>query len=323
MIRENTNKKKTLVMGGAGFVGHHIVNLLRQKGRSVFVADVKDPCNASMPEGVVYYDVSGVTDYGFTVPELNDDYDEIIDLVYNSVPQVSYQNPISDITENLPRFINMLQFAEKRCKEKFVFFSSGGTVYGQAKYLPITEDHPLEPISPYGITKLASEKYAAMYGLQHDVPIICLRPGNIYGEGQMPFRGQGFVATAIGSVLKSCPISIFGDAGVVRDYIYAEDAARAVLAALEDGVPGKIYNVGTGQGLTNAQILKYLEGILPEKYKMPGIEYFPERQFDVLENILDSAQLKADTDWEPKISFEEGLKRSFSWLEQNFSVLYG
>ncbi len=305
-------------MGGAGFIGRHIVHLLNRTERRVYVADLLPVSELSLPKGVMYHSVAGAADCGLS--GLSGDFDEIVDLAYTSVPQTSYEDPIKDISENLPRFVRLLQFAAERCKGRFVFLSSGGTVYGQAQFLPITENHPLEPLSPYGITKLATEKYAAMYGLQRGIPIICLRPGNIYGEGQMPFRGQGFVATAIGSVLARRPITVFGSTGTVRDYIHVEDAARAVLAALEAGVPGTAYNVGTGRGLNNAQVLDLLQRNLPTAYSMPAIQHVPERMFDVRENILNSTRLETDTGWKPEIVFEEGVKRSFFWLERNFSA---
>jgi len=305
-------------MGGAGFVGRRVAHLLSRTGRNICVVDVRPSHVFCLPAGVAYCNVAGAGDYGFGSPGLCGDFDEIVDLVYTSVPQTSYEDPVKDICENLPRFVRLLQFAAERCKSRFVFLSSGGTVYGQAKFLPITEDHPLEPLSPYGITKLSTEKYAAMYGLQRGIPIICLRPANVYGEGQMPFRGQGFVATAIGAVLTGRPITIFGPSGSVRDYIHVEDAARAVLAALEKGVPGTAYNVGTGCGLNNAQVLTLLEKNLPTAYSMPPIQYLPERMFDVRENILDCTRLRSDTGWKAGIPFEEGLKLSFSWLERNF-----
>jgi UDP-glucose 4-epimerase len=308
---------KTLIIGGAGFIGRHVTRLLSQTGRNVYVADLRPEYELPLPKGVSYHCIARAADYGLTLPELRGDFDEIIDLAYTSVPKVSYENPAKDISENLPRFVRLLHFAAERCKGKFVFLSSGGTVYGQAKFLPITENHPLEPLSPYGIIKLATEKYAAMYGLQLGIHIICLRPGNVYGEGQLPFRGQGFVATAIGSVLEDKPIEVFGPTGTVRDYIHVEDTARAVFAVLEKGVTGTTYNVGTTRGLDNANVLDILKIALPAAYSMPPIKYLPERVFDVRENILDCSRLSADTDWEAEIPFEEGLKRSFSWLEQN------
>lgn len=307
---------RTLLLGGAGFIGHHVTRLLSQAGRDVYVADLKPSHEASLPEGVSYCNIAGVADYGLALPELHTDFDEIIDLAYASIPQTSFDDPVKDISVNLPRFVRVLLFAAKYCKGKFVFLSSGGTVYGQARFLPITEEHPLEPLSPYGITKLATEKYAAMYGLQLGLPIICLRPGNVYGEGQLPFRGQGFVATAIGSALTERTVTVFGATGSVRDYIHVEDTARAILAALDKGLPGATYNVGTGRGLNNIDLLDLLEAILPAPYCLPPVEYMPERVFDVRENILDCTRLTSDTGWKPEIVFEEGLRRSFVWQRQ-------
>lgn len=311
---------KTLIFGGAGFIGRHLTRLLSQTGREVYVVDQRPAQDLPLPEGVLYCSVAEVAVYGLALPALQEDFDEIIDLAYASVPQTSYNNPVKDIVENLPRFVRLLQFAAERCKGKFLFLSSGGTVYGQARFLPVTEEHPLEPLSPYGITKLATEKYATMYGVQHGIPIICLRPGNVYGEGQLPFRGQGFVATAIGSVLTGEPLTVFGETGSVRDYIHVEDTARAIVAALDKGLPGVTYNVGTGRGLNNMQVLDLLHAILPGGRHMPPVRHMPERGFDVRENILDSARLAADTGWAAEIPFEEGIKRSFSWLER---ILFG
>lgn len=314
---------RTLILGGAGFIGRRVTHLLSRTGRTVCVAGLRPAQEVALPEGTSYYSVAGIADYGLALPELRGNFDEIIDLAYASVPQTSYDDPVKDIGENLPRFVRLLQFVAERGKAKFVFLSSGGTVYGQARSLPITEDHPLEPLSPYGITKLATEKYAAMYGVQLGIPIVCLRPGNVYGEGQLPFRGQGFVATAIGSVLEGRPISVFGAAGAVRDYIHVDDTARAVLAALEKGRPGSIYNVGTGRGLDNMEVLDLLRAILPDGSQMPPIRSMPERGFDVRENILDSSRLTADTGWKAELPFEEGLRRSFSWLEREWFVSNG
>ena len=101
--------------------------------------------------------------------------------------------------------------------QKLVLVSSGGTVYGNPSTVPVAEDHPTTPISPYGITKLAIEKYAAMYRLTAGLPVVCVRPGNAYGEGQRPFSGQGFIATAMASVIQGKEVVLFGERGTVRD----------------------------------------------------------------------------------------------------------
>ena len=138
---------------------------------------------------------------------------------------------------------------------RYLVLSSGGTVYGKAHHLPIEENHPTNPISPYGITKLAVEKYALMYHQLSGLPIIIIRPSNPYGPNQYGERGQGFIGTAIFRILRNEEIVIYGDRGNVRDYIFVDDLAEGIVAALNHGVPGDIYNCGTGIGLDNQNIL--------------------------------------------------------------------
>jgi nucleoside-diphosphate-sugar epimerase len=156
------------------------------------------------------------------------EHEEVIDLAYATVPNTSFSAPLHDLMQNLPVAVALFEAACAAQVRKVIIVSSGGTVYGEAQSLPISESHPTHPISPYGITKLTIDHYAQWFHAIHGLPVVCLRPGNAYGEGQLAFRGQGFVATAIASVIEERPIQLYGEEGAIRDYVHAEDIAAAI-----------------------------------------------------------------------------------------------
>lgn len=298
-----------LIVGGAGFIGRWVTKRLLSCGHSVVVAGRR--AEVELESGARYCQVHN-SDYQNLAPL--GPFQTIIDLAYTSLPQTSYEDPVKDIQENLPRFVNLLQFAVQQGCERFVFLSSGGTIYGQAQRLPIDEQHPLNPISPYGITKLATEKYAAMFFAHYGLKYICLRPGNVYGPGQLPFRGQGFIATAVGAALTGKELVLFGQSGGVRDYIHVFDTASAIVAAIHHGVCGEVYNVGSGNGLNNLDVLASIKQALPQKYSLSTVRHLPERIFDVRANVLDSKKFTKQTGWRPQVSFQTGLEGYISWV---------
>ncbi len=201
------------VIGGAGFIGRHLVRELLRTGRTVRVAGRRDRALTKLPVEVEYCQ-GDIRNQDF-VSQVLQDVDEVVDLAYSTVPKTSYENPLLDITDNLPSSVGLFDVASRLPIKKLVFVSSGGTVYGESQILPITETHPTNPISPYGITKLALEKYAQFYHKLQGLPVVCVRPANPYGEGQRAFEGQGFVSTAVASILTGREITIFGESGTV------------------------------------------------------------------------------------------------------------
>ena len=152
---------RSCVIGGAGFIGTHLVGELLNTGRIVRIVGRRDPSLIHIPKGVEYFQ-GDIRNRDFMFEALQD-VDEVVDFAYSSVPKTSYENPILDITDNLPGSVGLFDIASILPIKKLVFVSSGGTVYGEPQSLPIVESHPTNPISPYGITKLALEKYAHMY----------------------------------------------------------------------------------------------------------------------------------------------------------------
>ncbi|MBK5275240.1 MAG: GDP-mannose 4,6-dehydratase [Desulfuromonadales bacterium] len=305
------NLNHCCVIGGNGFIGSYLVPLLIASGRIVTVVDRAPFSTINLIENMRYVQAD-YNDEKFLLRILID-VDEVIDLAYATVPKTSFDDPVNDILTNLPPMVKLLEVACSIGLNKVVLVSSGGTVYGRAQELPLKEDHPTNPISPYGITKLAIEKYAFMYHELKSLPVLCVRPGNAYGARQRPFSGQGFVATAIASILQRKVLNLFGPTGTIRDYIHVEDIANGILAALQYGKTGSCYNIGTGIGMSNKDIL---DALLPAATSAGfdiSVSILPPRNFDVPVNILDSTKLKNETGWEPKVAFEEGIKKTWEW----------
>ena len=200
---------------------------------------------------------------------------------------------------------------------KLILVSSGGTVYGEAIKFPIREDHPTKPISPYGVTKLTLENYAHLYAVTHGLKFVCVRPANAYGVGQRPFVGQGFISTAIASVLRGQAIKIFGQNGTIRDYLYVSDLALGIVSALENGHMSETYNLGSGVGYSNKEVIQALSPQMKQLGFEVFVEHLPERAFDVKANVLDSAKLQIHTGWKPKVDFGEGLRLTSEWLRSD------
>lgn len=300
---------RTCVIGGAGFIGAHVTRQLLAAGCDIVVLGRRNRQDLALPAEVAY--VSG--DYGdrAVLKEVLRDVVEVIDLAYATVPQTSFADPIYDLLANLPPSVLLLQEAVAAKVRKVVLVSSGGTVYGTAKSLPISEEHPTSPISPYGITKLTIEKYAGMFQQVADLPVAIARPGNAYGEGQRAFAGQGFIATAMHSIIRGESIRIFGAEGTIRDYVHVSDIASGILAVLAHGEPGNAYNIGTGVGKSNQEVLRQIEPFAARAGFSVRRESLPERRFDVPANVLDSRKLNAASGWQPKVTFASGIERAW------------
>ena len=314
--RADLRQVNTLVIGGGGYIGAYLVPMLLAAGRCVTVLGRAATPHYALPDGAAY--VAGDFGQRELISGLLDRHQEIIHLAYATVPNTSFENPLADLLQNLPPTVQLFSEVAER-GGKLILISSGGTVYGEAVKLPICEDHPTRPISPYGVTKLTLENYARLYAVTHGLKFVCVRPANAYGVGQRPFIGQGFISTAIASAMRGQPIKIFGQDGTVRDYIYVSDLASGIMSALEHGHMSETYNVGTGVGLSNKEVIRILSPLMKRMGFETIVEHLPERAFDVKANVLDSTKLQMQTGWKPSIGIEEGLTLTSEWI-RNGSV---
>lgn len=311
--------KNSLVIGGNGFIGRHVTDLLCQSGRDVTVLGRSLEASPELHPSARY--ISG--DYGnrSLLRSLLCPGCEVIDLAYSTVPKTSYEDPSYDLLSNLPISVGLFQEALEAGVGRLIVVSSGGTVYGPTDQLPIREDHPTLPVSPYGITKLTTDRYAFMFHRNTGLPVVVVRPANAYGESQRTGTGQGFIAAAINAVLSDREIEIYGERGTIRDYIHVADVASGIIALLDHGKDGEVYNMGTGIGTSNEEIVKLLEEFAARVDISVHKKILPSRKFDVQANILDSSKLKSECFWSPLIPLRVGLERVWKASIESEKVL--
>jgi len=239
--------------------------------------------------------------------------DIIYHLVSTTLPKSSNNNPVYDIETNVIGTLRLLDLARKKNK-KIIFVSSGGTVYGIPEETPIRESHPTDPVCSYGITKLAIEKYLALYHRLYGLDYCVIRPSNPYGEKQRVTGAQGAVAVFLHKALRNEPIEIWGDGTVVRDFIYVGDLITAFVKALTYTGEHRIFNIGSGQGRSLNEVLAAIGALMGKEVRCT---YTPSRSFDVPSNVLDISLASRFLDWAPKTSFQEGLSRTLTWIVEN------
>jgi len=309
---------RTCVIGGAGFIGRYLVAQLLETGREVLVLGRRPEHPRSIDSRAIY----ATCDYGDreALRRHLEACTEIVDLAYATVPQTSFVNPVFDLQANLPASVGLLQEASRLPHlRQLMIVSSGGTIYGPVSSLPIHEDAPTAPISPYGITKLTLEQYGRMFHRMHGLPVTIVRPANAYGPGQRPFAGQGFIATAIGYILKRDKVTIFGEQGTIRDYLHVRDVASGMLAALAGEGSGDTYNIGSGVGRNNKEVLSAIEPHAAQAGYEIRLDIAPERHFDVPANVLSFSKLAEHTGWQPRVSFEDGIKEVWVNIAETMS----
>lgn len=292
---------------GAGFIGTHVARRLLAAGLPVRVitrSALRDGPQADLAAADVrLVDAASRT---LLEPAL-DGVDEVVYCAAGLMPAESNLDPATDVGLAVPPLINVLEALRERPQAKLVFLSSGGTVYGDVTVPLVTESHPTEPITSYGVMKLASEKYVAMYAHHHALRTCVLRCANVYGEGQPPNRSQGVIAAFMDRIGRGVPVTLFGDGGIVRDFVYVDDVAGVVLNALGGPAPA-VANVGSGVGAS----LQELVGLLGEVTgREPVVDRRPDRGFDARRIVLDNSLARDRLGLEPT-ALRDGLARTWA-----------
>jgi UDP-glucose 4-epimerase len=287
------------------------VDKLLTAGWRVRVLDLFDRRFGSTPPQVEF--VKGSVSNDYALREALAGVDVVFHLAWGSIHEVATREPLMDVETNLMPSIRLIDRAQNSGVQRFVFLSSGGTVYGPAQYLPIDERHPTDPISAYGITKLAVEKYLQMYHHLYGLDYVILRPSVPYGPGQDPRRRQGAVSVFLYRAAQGDPIEIWGDGSVVRDYFYIEDmATAAILGATAQGArEERVFNIGGGHGYSLNDLVRVIEEVTQ---RAVSVEYLPARRFDVPELVLDTSRATTHLGWTPRIGLRRGIARTWDWI---------
>lgn len=310
---------KCLILGGAGFIGSHLAEALLAADHQVRIFDRPNmirPANLCADTRIEWFegDFLNQDDVAGAMPGI----EILFHLVSATLPKSSNDNPLYDVESNIMGSLRVLDLANKNQVKRVIFASSGGTVYGIPQTVPIPETHPTEPLVSYGISKLAIEKYLHLYYALHGLDYCVLRIANPFGERQRFSTAQGAIAVFLHQALHQQTIHIWGDGSVTRDYIYIKDVVSALIQAASYIGVQRVFNIGSGQGLSLNDILAAIENLLD---KPVARNYEHGRKFDVPVNVLDISCACEQLGWKPAMDFHAGLVKTLQWmqLEENAS----
>jgi UDP-glucose 4-epimerase len=238
------------------------------------------------------------------------DVEVVFDLSSLSSPGVGEPNPAVGLHDSVGWTLHVLTECLRANVRRVVYLSSGGCVYGVPGATPIPETHPTDPVSFYGVQKLAVEKYLAVLR-RHGLDSVIVRPANVYGPHQ-DFRGpSGFVSVALARALAGEEITVWGDGSVARDYIFVEDVCDALLRLAFGSTRQQIYNVGTGRALSIRGVLNVIAQVTASDLR---IRYGAARPLDVPANALAIERLRNETGWQPRVNLRDGIGETWAWL---------
>jgi UDP-glucose 4-epimerase len=294
------------VYGANGFIGRHLVRRLAERTHLVRAVSRKfDQHFAKSFSARVEFveaDLRQPLDMASTLQ----DVDTVIQLVSTSSPGMKNDHAIADIAENVVPHVQFLQSCVKAGVKRYIFLSSGGTIYGPNAPVPTPETSPTNPINSHGLTKLVVEKYIQMHGHVDGLEYIILRVANPFGPGQEFRKGQGLIPAILDHWRKNLPVKIFGNGMALRDYLYIDDLIDAIEAAVNlSGQPQLILNVGSGELRSVIEVVEAIEAVTHHNFPR---EYIGARVTDVDVASLDITMAKKSLDWSPKTKFHDGIQ---------------
>ncbi len=297
---------KVLVTGGAGFIGSHVSDRLLADGYQVVIVDnLSTGKRENAPSKATLYEVD-IREEALRQVFAQERPDAVVHHAAHIYVTASVREPAHDASVNILGSLNLLECCRKFAVRKIIYAGTGGAMFGQAKYLPVDEQHPIEPISPYGVSKHTVEHYLHTYKVNHDIDYVVLRYPNVYGPRQDPHGEAGVVAIFALALLNGRPCTIFGDGTKTRDYCYVTDIAEANLLALNGQASG-IYNLGRGIEVSDLEIFETVREAV-------GVDteprYAPVRPGEVERIALDASKARRELGWAWQVDLREGVKRA-------------
>lgn len=303
--------EKCLVTGGAGFIGSHITDLLIDKNYEVIIID-------NLSTGKKEYINKQAT---FINADITEDIDNIFkqikpEIVIHTAAQVtvreSLKDPVFDGITNIIGTINVLEASRKNDVKKIIYTSTGGARTGEPEYLPVDEKHSLNPCSPYGISKHTAEHYIWAYHQLYHLNYLIFCFGNVYGPRDN-YQSNRVISIFIYHMLRGESSIIFGDGNQTRDFIYIADLAEFVVNCIKKNPEHKLFHLANNVQISVNEIYKILKGLLEFK---ENAKYVDAIKGEVRNIVLDTALAQKELGWNPKYSFEEGLKETVDWFKK-------
>ena len=301
---------RTLVTGGAGFIGSNLADALLDAGHEVTIVDnLSTGSKENIPDKADFFALD-IAD-----KQLADVFDrKQFDVVFHLAAQINVRASVADPAEdariNIVGSLNLLQESIKHKVSKVIFSSTGGAIYGEQDEFPAPETHPERPISPYGISKLALEKYLYYYQVQHGLDYAVLRYSNVYGPRQNTQGEAGVVAIFCDRLLRGQEVVVNGDGKQTRDFVFIEDVVRANLLAI--GLKGSdIFNVGTGTEIDINTLFDKIAEAADSKQKRKNGPAMPGEQ---LRSSIACQKIDRHLKWKPSVDIDEGIKQTVAYF---------
>jgi len=308
----NHHKRTLLITGGAGFIGSHLADALLAEGHRVIILDdLSSGREENVPPAADLHVLDIRSPEAARLVEKSR-----VDVLIHQAAKInvrkSMQDPLVDAEVNIIGTLNLIEAALKGGVEQVLFSSTGGAIYGEQDSFPAPESHPTYPISHYGVSKLAVERYLSTYHKSYGLDVICLRYANVYGERQNPFGDAGVVAIFLEHLLEGRRPTIHGDGSQTRDYVHVSSVVEANLAAL--GRKGfAIYNVGTGIETSVLELYGHIARAVGSDLEPI---FGPAKRGDQTRSSINPARIQHDLRLSGPISLEEGLARTTAWFQE-------
>ncbi|MBN1299077.1 MAG: NAD-dependent epimerase/dehydratase family protein [Actinobacteria bacterium] len=307
--------KKVLITGGAGFIGSNIADRLIELGHEVIVLDNLSAGKIENVNSSAKFFKFDVRDKALIDIFKSEKPDSVIHNAAQLSVRISVEDPLYDADVNVLGGLNVFNCCMQSGVKKVIFASSGGTVYGEQQYFPADEKHATNPISPYGVAKMASENYLYFFNREYGLDFIALRYANIYGPRQDPLGEAGVVAIFSNKFIQgSCPV-INGDGKQTRDYVFVKDAVDANVRAIESKFSGAL-NIATSQETNVNELFYMLRQISGKSIKETHGPAKPGEQY---RSVLDYGLANKVLGWKPSVPIIEGLKITYQWFEKNLN----
>ncbi len=298
-----------LVLGGNGFIGSHLVDRLIAEGHNVRVYDKYEEYFRKPLPGVDYR-FGEFGNRGLLADALKG-IEVVFHLISTSNPGTSNDDPVFDVQSNVVDSLFLLEKCVEIGTKKMVYVSSGGTVYGSPSTLPVPETHSTEPMCSYGISKLTTEKYLALYKLLKRLEYVVVRPSNAFGPRQNPTSIQGAIPVFLSKIVHNEAIEVWGDGSVIRDYVYVDDLVDGIYRAAVHSAPSSIYNLGSGVGLSLKEIVASIRRVVDQDFT---VRYTEKRVFDVPAIYLDITRAGSELGWKPMTTLDKGILRTWQFI---------